>query len=141
MKVIQRGHVYHVFQRRGIGEGISEIPAEIRYVNREPGQEHDGTITQELLRVIIDRTHYCHNCLPHRVNEQIIYHLRMALALHEARALEQRAAKGEMRPEHVSLASNGHFDLTEDDTDPLEEVNLKPIAFPPPVVCDHRSGS
>jgi hypothetical protein len=140
MRVLQRGHIYEIDQRSGIQHGMSGVKAEIRYVNREPGMEHDGTTTQELLRVIIDRTHYCHNCLPHRVNEQIIFHMRMALALHEARALEQQVLKGELRPEHVPLGSNGHFLHLEDRTESLEETVLAPVIFPPPVVCNHHSG-
>ncbi len=36
-------------------------------------------------------------------------HLRMALALHEARALLRHVEKGEIKPELVAVGSDGHF--------------------------------
>jgi len=81
-------------------------------VNREYGTHAPGTQTQEVLRALIDRTQHCHNCLPHEVNAKIIYHLRMALVLHEARALERKVEKGLLKPEQIVTDEDGHFKLT-----------------------------
>lgn len=62
--------------------------------------------------MLIDRTRYCNNCLPHPNNERIIYHLRMALVLHECRALERMTEKGEIQPEYVATGGNGHFSVS-----------------------------
>lgn len=141
MKVVQRGHRYEISQRKGDGAGMADDPAYVQFVNRENGQETDGTISQELLRVIIDHTFYCNNCLPHRVNEQIIHHLRMALVLHESRALEQQVYKGEIEPEKIKTSiRNGHFELVESLPDKLAERELSPVIFPATQLCNHRSG-
>jgi hypothetical protein len=149
MRVIQRGHIYELEQRAAPGPlgGIDEsAPMLIQFVNMEPGHEAAGTTTQEVMRVLIDRTHYCHNCLPHRVNEQIIWHMRQIIALHEARAIEQKAWKCELRPEFVPLGEDGHFKLGLDALNvdkpgsALEEYILKPVPKLGYQTCDHRSG-
>lgn len=115
MKVIEKGHIYEPAIRaasgaahQGEGEG-----QRITFVNKQPDQEHSGTTTQEVIRVLLDRTRHCANCMPHRNNEQIIYHLRMALVLHEARALERKVEKGDVEPEYVATGDDGHFLLQE----------------------------
>lgn len=114
MKVLEKGHVYQPGNRI-----LDEAPANakianqtITFVNKQPGQEHDGTTTQEVIRILLDRTRHCANCMPHRNNEQIIYHLRMALVLHEARALERKVEKGDIETEYIGTGADGHFDLT-----------------------------
>lgn len=140
MIVKKRGHVYHLDHRGG------DNTTEVRFVNEEPGHQEEGVTTQEVMRMLIDRTHYCHNCLPHRVNEQIIWHMRQIIALHEARAIEQKAWKGEIKPEFIPLGPDGHFKLGLDVPNidkagsSLEEYTLKNV---PPLgkqVCNHRSG-
>jgi hypothetical protein len=106
MKVIEPGHVYQLEHRDGSGAGL------LVFVNREAGTEHEGTQTQEVLRALIDRTHHCDNCLRWDGNDKIIYHLRMALALHEARAIERKTEKGVIQPEHVPTGNDGHFALS-----------------------------
>jgi hypothetical protein len=66
---------------------------------------------KRILRALIDRTMHCDNCLRWAGNDKIIYHLRMALALHEARALERKTEKGLIRPELIRTSSDGHFKL------------------------------
>lgn len=83
----------------------------IRFVNNEGPSFYNGTQTQEILRVLIDRTMHCDNCLRWPNNDLIIYHLRMALVLHEARALERKVEKGLIEPEHIILSVDGHYDL------------------------------
>lgn len=136
MKVLQRGHRYELAHRDGDNTTL------IQFVNKEEGQKIEGVTTQEILRMLIDRTTYCNNCTPHRVNEEIIWHFRMALGLHESRALEQKIRKGELLPERVALSNHdGHFYLDEEVVEGhLESTVLKevpPIGFQP---CEHSSG-
>lgn len=113
MNTLENGHVYDLNNRGGReGRGPEDKTQTITFVNREPGHEHDGTTTQEVIRSLIDRTHYCDNCLPWSGNELIIKHLRMALALHEARALLRKVERGEIMPEMLATGHDGHFVLT-----------------------------
>ena|SRR5208283_77509 len=107
MKIIEPGHVYQLHTLDGIGV------QHLTFVNREPGSEHEGTQTQEVLRALIDRTMHCDNCLRWEGNDKIIHHLRMALALHEARAIERKAEKGYYAPERLKVGADGHFTLTD----------------------------
>lgn len=109
MKIIEPSHVYELHSLDGDG-----TPETITFVNREPGTEHPGTQTQEVLRALIDRTMHCDNCRRWAGNDKIIFHLRMALALHESRAIERKAEKGYYAAEQVSISSrDGHFQLIE----------------------------
>jgi hypothetical protein len=106
MKVIEPGHIYQLQHLDGSGAGL------LVFVNREDGTQHEGAQTQEVLRALIDRTRHCDSCLRWEGNDKIIEHLRMALVLHEARALERKVAKGLIQPEHVAVAEDGHYALT-----------------------------
>lgn len=105
MKIIEPGHIYQLTHLDG-----SET-TKLTFVNREEGTEHEGTQTQEVLRALIDRTQHCDNCLPWAGNEEIIQHLRLALALHEARAIYRKAEKKLYDPENVAVDKDGHFRL------------------------------
>jgi hypothetical protein len=106
MKIIEPGHIYDL-------EWLDQPPVPLAnrlvFVNRELGTEHGGTQTQEVLRTLIDRTQHCDRCLRWEGNDRIIKHLRMALALHEARALERKTEKGLLHPEKVEIDGDGHF--------------------------------
>lgn len=113
MKVLEVGHVYQP-EVRLIGErnpNVNPAHPSITFINKQPGQEHDGTTTQEVIRILIDRTRHCANCMPHPNNERIVYYLRMALVLHEARALERKTEKGDIAPEYLQTGNDGHFML------------------------------
>lgn len=88
MIVVETGHIYLPTERTPSGElivnGSATNQQQLVFVNKQPGQEHPGTTTQEIIRILIDRTRHCANCMPHPVNERVVYHLRMALVLHEA---------------------------------------------------------
>lgn len=114
MKILEKGHIYAPQIRTPEGQALpSDNPAQfhIIFVNKEPGRAHPGTTTQEVIRCLLDRTRHCANCMPHRNNEQIVYHLRMALVLHEARALERKTEKGDWMPEYLGIGGDGHFDI------------------------------
>lgn len=116
LKILEAGHVYEL---RQLDAKPGDPPVILRFVNREPGHEHGGTQTQEVIRVIIDRTMHCDNCLRWPSNDLIIYHLRMALVLHEARALERKVEKGYIAPELITInPEDGHFAIG---ADPLQQ--------------------
>lgn len=110
MKIIEPGHIYELHT---LDKSHLDDPNEtIVFVNRED-RPHPGTQTQEVIRALIDRTRHCDNCLRWPGNDQIIYHLRMALVLHEARALERKTEKGIILPELVAVEEkDGHFKLS-----------------------------
>lgn len=122
MKIIEPGHIYDLNWLDMKKEGEEKIfktkenpgtllTSLLVFVNREAGTEHPGTQTQEVLRALIDRTMHCDNCLRWEGNDQIIYHLRMALVLHEARALERKTVKGIIAPELIVTGRDGHFHI------------------------------
>lgn len=112
MKTIEDGHVYLLDARRGSNKFVAEPgPETLTFVNREPGHEHDGTTTQEVIRSLIDRTQYCDHCLPWEGNRQIVEHLRMALTLHEVRAIVRKVETGQILPELLQTAVDGHWIL------------------------------
>ncbi|MEE8599347.1 MAG: hypothetical protein V3S69_07590 [Dehalococcoidales bacterium] len=107
MKVLKAGHVYELDHLDGDKREV------LHFVNREGDAQyhHPGTQTQEVLRALIDRTQHCDSCLRWAGNDDIIFHLRMALTLHEMRALQRGVEKGELRPESIPVGKNGHFVL------------------------------
>ena len=95
MKVIEAGHVYAVdtVDSRGLLN-----PQTIRFLRRSSSliqhpYEAEGTNTQELLRVAIDRTKYLDKIQPCSENEDILFCLRHALLLYEARAYRRKVNK------------------------------------------------
>lgn len=113
MKVIEKGHIYQPVNRKERSSG-TELPDQtITFINKEHGREHDGTTTQEVIRILIDRTRHCANCMPHPNNERIVYHLRMALVLHEARALERKVEKDYFQVEYLETGEDGHLQVTQ----------------------------
>jgi hypothetical protein len=120
MQVIEPGHVYLL-------ENLDGNPRQqlLYFVNREGKDSHVGTQTQEALRmtidvmeVLIDRTNHCDGCLRWEGNDRIIKALseaqrqmRLALLIHEERALERKLERGTLRPEVCSVAQDGHFKI------------------------------
>lgn len=125
MKIIEPGHIYQLDWLDGLPNNLvsqaTNVPvlvkneAQLVFVNRETSSEHAGTQTQEVIRALIDRTQHCDNCLRWLGNDLIIHHLRMALVLHEARALERKTEKGYIKPELILTGNDGHFSLTQGD--------------------------
>jgi hypothetical protein len=139
MKVLEKGHVYQPMNRGREGFAPSEkIAAQtITFINKEPGNEHDGTTTQEVLRILIDRTRHCANCMPHPNNERIVYHLRMALVLHEARALERKTEKGDFQPEYLNTGDDGHLEVHQHEAGELDTTHLVPHRHDWDRQCNH----
>lgn len=136
MNVIEKGHVYQPFNRKS-GISKQDIQQTLTFINKEEGKEHDGTTTQEVIRILIDRTRHCANCMPHPNNERIVYHLRMALILHEARALERKVEKGYIKPEYILTGEDGHFDIEHTNHGDLDTTELIPHRHDWDRVCNH----
>lgn len=143
MKVLEKGHVYQPTNRQ-VEFNVQDIKRyediqnqTITFINKEPGAEHDGTTTQEIIRILIDRTRHCANCMPHPNNERIVYHLRMALILHEARALERKAEKGYFDPEYIETGADGHFKVSSVLQGKLDTPLLVPHRHDWDRVCNH----
>lgn len=144
MKVLEKGHVYQPTNRKvegGIHANGAPDGQMITFINKEPGNEHAGTTTQEVIRILIDRTRHCANCMPHPNNERIVYHLRMALVLHEARALERKTEKGDFAPEYIQKGSDGHFKVEEINAGELDTTELVPHRQDWDRVCNHPTNS
>lgn len=113
MRIIEKGHIYELdyidddaIKSHDTGE------RRLVFVNREDNP-HAGTQTQEVIRALIDRTRHCDSCLRWKGNDEIIYHLRMALVLHEGRALQRKVQKGAIVAEDIALGADGHFLLSQ----------------------------
>jgi len=120
MKVIEPGHIYEVPHLDGNGQ-----TGKLTFVNREVGDEHAGTQTQEVLRVavdimnvLIDRTNHCDACMRWEGNDRIIKALseaqrqmNLAILYHEQRVLERKFAKGKLDPAGFPTGPDGHYDL------------------------------
>jgi hypothetical protein len=116
MKVIKDGHLYQLSYICDKDHDHNNPGHQfyIQYIDREGLNNYEaGVQTQEILRVLIDRTMHCDNCLRWENNDQIIYHLRMALILHEARALERKVEKGLIKPERIKIGADGHYKIEE----------------------------
>lgn len=98
MKVIEPGHIYEaqnvdgtgvqliVFVRRRDDEAVI-LPA---------AERRQGMLTQELLRIAIDRTLYLNAEGPCAENVEIVDCLRRALSLYESRAARRTIEKAPM---------------------------------------------
>lgn len=143
MKVVEKGHIYMPAHRNVSKPGEAGKRGEkqtITFINKQPGQEHGGTTTQEVIRVLIDRTRHCANCMPHPNNERIVYHLRMALVLHEARALERKTEKGDIAPEYLETSGDGHFLVIGNAPGKLDTTALIPHRHDWDRQCNHPTG-
>lgn len=98
MKVVDPGHVYEVENADGSGT------QRIEFVRRRDANAHllpeserkEGILTQELLRVAIDRTLYLNAEAPCVENIEIVDALRRALSLYESRAARRTIEKKSM---------------------------------------------
>ncbi len=109
MKVLRPGHVYSLDQLD------SEEKQELTFVSRAPLHEvYPGVQNQEVLRVLINRVKFLDREVSWPRNVDILKHLRLALVLHEVRALERKVQKEKLFPEYVEVnPKDGHFILVE----------------------------
>src|SRR5262245_26997718 len=106
MRALKAGHLYELDHLDGSGHTM------LQFVQREPHHEpKEGVINQEVLRALIDRVQVLDSERPWEGNQAILYHLRIALVLHEVRAMMRKVEKDELQPELVSVGDDGHFIL------------------------------
>jgi hypothetical protein len=104
MKVIYPGHRYELAHLDGDGASV------LQFVQRAPLHPPcEGTQCQEVLRALIDRVKVLDAEIRWPPNDELLKHLRMALALFEARALLRHVEKGHLHPEQLAVGPDGHF--------------------------------
>lgn len=108
MKVLTAGHQYLLSNIKS-NDGGKDVNT-LKFYNEKGASKDEitGTSNQEVLRALIDRVKYLDNELPHSFNKEIIYHLRKALALHEARHLTRMVDK-DVAVENFPVGDDGHF--------------------------------
>ena len=90
MEIEEPGHIYILNNLDGTEK------TRLVFVNRNNCYEHEGTTNQEVIRALVDRVKYMEQQLPWDGNNKILFHLRMALVLHEARVLERKTEEGKI---------------------------------------------
>lgn len=95
MKVLDPGHLYELanLDTHDPGNRVERIQFVKRIGDKFPGNEPPacaGTITQEVIRVLIDRTQYVNGQQSDIANEQAIAAFRQALRVLEMRAARER---------------------------------------------------
>lgn len=104
MRVLEPGHCYAMDNVDGVGEEQVVTFVRRRDEVGEPLPDEDrtpGILTQELLRVAIDRTLYLYAEAPCDEDTRIIENLRECLRLYESRATRraiERLSKPEAAP-------------------------------------------
>jgi len=94
VKVLDPGHRYSLRHLDGDGEEI------LQFVKREgegyPGNvgHCEGTTSQEMLRVLIDRNQYCNKQIPDAHTQEAIRHMQIAIYEFEVRAAERHGRIG-----------------------------------------------
>lgn len=107
MRVVYPGHVYELHH-----VGDPNLFQTLHFVQKAPlHPEMDGILNQEVLRVLINRVQFLEKEVHYDRNDEIIFHLRAALLLHEVRALGRKFCKGDFAPESIVIGSDGHFYL------------------------------
>jgi hypothetical protein len=72
-----------------------------------------GTNCQEVIRALIDRVEFLDGQKPWSGNQDIIAHLRAALALFEARAIIRKVEKG-LSIEKLPVSTDGHLIIAQE---------------------------
>lgn len=111
MRVIIPGHRYEMDVLDGSKKEVIDFV--MRYGPGYPGNKEwfSGTLMQEVLRVLIDRTKYLNNQVYSPVNPVCIFLYRVALNLLEWRATRRHKLKFKLvwRIEEMPTRSNGHI--------------------------------
>lgn len=104
MKVLVPGHTYDLSNLKG--EGTTRLQF---YRDPDIHPQHEaGPSTQEVLRACIDRVIALDREKPWDGNQEIVQHLRLAIALFEMRALYYKVVKG-WAIENMPVEEDGHI--------------------------------
>lgn len=109
MKELDPGHRYALANLRGSGVTVLQF---FKDAALHDGDGADGPSTQEVLRACIARVKSLNSERPWDGNAAIVDHLRMAIALFEARALLRKTEKG-LPIECLPTAADGHIRFVE----------------------------
>lgn len=128
MRVIDPGHIYEMDQ---LGGGTQRLV----FPKRSGGaiqypEEWPGVLTQEVARVLVDRTQYLNAVLPCVESLNAIQFLRMTIFEYEARAYRRKREKvNRMQPAHEDCdRPRGWRDEPYDDVPFNEqEIELRPV--------------
>jgi hypothetical protein len=108
MRVVQPGHIYKLDNKN---KGTQELVF-FKDVPEKSEDNHDGILTQEVLRAVVDRVLYMNSIVPSEYNIKIVDHLRDVLILFETRAAERRLRKcfdeTGMHVEQLPTHESGH---------------------------------
>ena len=105
MKVLDGGHTYILQNNKSDKCDVTLKFFKDRVIN---GDGYEGTTNQEVLRVLIDRVKFLDKQVPHKNNQEILYHLRKAIILHEQRHLDRLLEKG-VEVENLEIYSDSHI--------------------------------
>lgn len=91
MKVVAAGHHYEL-----LNLAKSRVAGELKFIHKEVRNGTlkliaDGTTTEEVLTVLIDRMAHLDKLLPSKENKTVSTHLNKALVALEARTAERQA--------------------------------------------------
>lgn len=93
MRIMEPGHMYLLDVLDGKPDAAIMLVFVKRIGEKFPGNDgpgYPGTITQEVLRALIDRTKYVNGQREHPANYHVLRDLRSALAELEMRAADER---------------------------------------------------
>ncbi len=125
MKVIEPGHIYELPSIDAPGMQY------LVFINTQTGQEHSGTISQEVIRVLIDRLKHKDAQVPCIENKDLIYHARMMLLTYEARAYRRKIDKLNGSDEEHSSFRERDKDVPFDDLGwfggPRTGIEMEPV--------------
>jgi hypothetical protein len=108
MKVIVPGHKYMPANIKTKRPSIQSI--QFHYDGEiNGGITVHGTSCQEVLRILIDRVKFLDGQKRWDGNDEIIYHLRMALAGFESRAVQRKIENGCLQIESLPTNEDGHI--------------------------------
>ena len=105
MKVLDEGHTYTLQNNKSDKCDVTLSFFKDRVIN---GDGYEGTTNQEVLRALIDRVKFLDKQVPHKNNQEILYHLRKAIVLHEQRHLDRLLEKG-VEVENLEIFSDSHI--------------------------------
>ncbi|MEK7460280.1 MAG: hypothetical protein AAB628_01880 [Patescibacteria group bacterium] len=108
MKVIDPGHLYEL---KEIGK--NPCIQHLLFIKRSGGaikynEEWPGLQTQEVLRVLIDRTIYLNDITPCFETMDAVQHLRMALFMYEVRAYRRKKEEVNRKAERHDYSARPH---------------------------------
>jgi hypothetical protein len=111
MEVVVPGHYYKLANIKYCGTTSLQF---YKDPDINGGSVTAGTNCQEVIRALIDRVKFLNNQKHWQGNEEIINHLRQALALFECRAIVRKVEKGELPIEELPTNLDGHIIISKE---------------------------